>query len=255
MNSLNATLNSLDNTTQSSFDATRNLLHSLLMVENNPNKDFADRLKVAMKEAKLKTKDIQAIAEVTYEMARRYVNGVALPRSEKMEALAARLGVDVGWLQFGTGSKDAIFPREPDDDEYALIPQYSALGECGTGNMNEHVEVRGQISFKKDWLARMGLNPKYLTAIYADGDSMYPTITDEAVVLLDHSQADAPKEGKVYAIQRHGNGLVLKRLFRTSQGWIYRSDNSNKAMHPDLEPLPDDKIIGRVVWQGGNGGL
>lgn len=225
------------------------------MVENEQYKDFADRLKEAMHDSNLKIKDVQEIASVSYEMARRYTLGKALPRTDKMEMLAIALGVDAGWLQYGTGNRQTTFPRTPSEDEYTLIPHYSAIGECGTGNLNEHVEVDGSLSFRKDWLYSMGLNPNNLVAIHADGDSMYPTITEGAVVLLDRNQAANPIEGKVYAIQRQGNGLVIKRMFRNALGWMYKSDNQNKMMYPDLEPLAEDIVIGRVVWQGGNGGL
>src|SRR5690606_12532580 len=39
--------------------------------------------------------------KVTYEMARRYTLGVAMPRDDKLVAIAQRLGVQTAWLKFG----------------------------------------------------------------------------------------------------------------------------------------------------------
>lgn len=53
--------------------------------------------------------DINRLAEAahtTYEMARRYAEGVAIPRPDKLAAIAAWLGVSPGELAWGeTGAK------------------------------------------------------------------------------------------------------------------------------------------------------
>lgn len=178
------------------------------------------------------------------------------PRRNRLVALCTLLNVKPSWVLTGINQPEyKLLEAKVSNDEYAFIPQYSALGGCGDGVTNDHVEINGTISFKKKWLSSMGLKPQYLSVIYADGDSMYPTIASDAVVLVDHSQAKSFIEGKVYVIRRDGDSLIIKRLFNTQNGWIYRSDNPNKSMYPDLEPLCNDDIIGRVVWQGGCSGL
>lgn len=139
----------------------------------------------------------------------------------------------------------------PSDDEYALIPQYSAKGACGPAYHNGHVEVRGGLAFKRDWLARLGLRPENLSVIAASGESMAPTIQDGEVLLIDHSDAE-PRDGKVFALAR-GDELVVKRLARDfAGGWIVRSDNPDKTRHGDMQVADTAlRIVGRVVWRGG----
>lgn len=152
-------------------------------------------------------------------------------------------------------NNDEDFPKPPNEKDYVLIPQYTAKGECGQGDLNEHVEIKGELAFKKEWLQKSGLSQKNLEALYAKGDSMFPTITDGAAVLVDHSKT-SPIENKVFLIHRSGNGLIIKRLVRDREGgWVYQSDNTNKSQFPDMYPLDEDDIRGRVVWQGGMGGL
>lgn len=145
--------------------------------------------------------------------------------------------------------------HSPSSDDYALIPQYSAHGECGEGALNEHVEVNGGLAFKRDWLRRMGAKPQHLFVIYACGSSMEPYIFEGDVVLFDSSDTE-PRDRQVYAIRRPDGSLSIKRMAQQISGnWLIRSDNQDKTRYPDEEVSPtsmhDIPIVGRVIWRGG----
>lgn len=139
--------------------------------------------------------------------------------------------------------------------DYALIPQHSAQGSAGNGQMNDHVEVVGGLVFKRAWLKRMNLREHNLQVIYVQGHSMEPTVCDSDVVLIDHSQT-TPQDGRIYLLRKHDSELIIKRLIQTmTGGWIIRSDNDDKRTFPD-QPISDSEIdqvqiIARVVWHGG----
>lgn len=144
----------------------------------------------------------------------------------------------------------------PSSDDYALIPQYSAQGHCGEGLLNDHVEVKGGLAFKRDWLRRMGAKPQHLFVIYATGSSMEPFIFDGDVVLFDSSDTE-PRDRQVYAIRRPDGGVSIKRMAQQISGsWLIRSDNSDKARYPDEEvsaaSMHEVPIMGRVIWRGGS---
>jgi hypothetical protein len=61
--------------------------------------DFSRRLQKAAREKGLGIADIQRGLKVTYEMARRYWEGIAKPR--RVPALATLLDVDPAWLEYG----------------------------------------------------------------------------------------------------------------------------------------------------------
>lgn len=74
----------------------------LPMVESEiKHPDFAKRLGEAMQAAGVSVTDLKNHLSVTYEMARRYTLGVAMPRDDKLVAIAQRLGVQTAWLKFG----------------------------------------------------------------------------------------------------------------------------------------------------------
>ncbi|SEI17090.1 Phage repressor protein C, contains Cro/C1-type HTH and peptisase s24 domains [Pseudomonas asplenii] len=142
-----------------------------------------------------------------------------------------------------------------DDPSYAGVTQLSARAAAGTGADNSHVEIRGVLAFKSDWLRANRLNPKALDVIYAEGDSMDPTINSGDVLLIDRSKFE-PRDGQIYALQSESNGTIVKRLVKSEiDGWIIRSDNPDKKRYGD-ETLRDGeinevRIIGRVIWRGG----
>lgn len=145
---------------------------------------------------------------------------------------------------------------EPElDGSYAFIPQYDAKAAAGLGSENPHVEIRSTLAFKRNWLRSKGVKPEHLIVIYADGQSMQPTINDQDVLLVDRSKVD-PVDRSVFVLSS-GEGAIVKRLIQSPIGtWTLRSDNEDKDEHPDRYFLRSDgnehRIIGQVIWRGGD---
>ena len=226
---------------------------------------LAQRIKEALEDAGKIPADLARACQITPTSVSNWMTGEtkSLKSGTAMRA-AEFLGVSQMWLAEGRGPKrpqDAKVSAPgadrgealpiPSDDDYALIPQYSARAACGPAYHNGHVEVRGGLAFKRDWLARMGLRPENLSVIAANGESMAPTIHDGEVLLIDHSDTE-PQDGKVFALAR-GDEMVVKRLVRDFMGgWVVRSDNSDKARFGDFHVSDSAiRIVGRVVWRGG----
>lgn len=174
-------------------------------------------------------------------------------------SIAKVCGVDALWLEKGQGEMvakastgtDVLYA--PSESDYALINQYSAAGECGGGYLNDHVELRDGLAFKRDWLARIGAKAENLAVIYATGDSMEPYIFDGDVVLFDTSDTE-PKHGQVFVVRRPDHSVSIKRLVQQLTGdWVIKSDNPDrtdeKVSADTIHELP---FVGRVIWRGGN---
>lgn len=142
------------------------------------------------------------------------------------------------------------------DDRYAFIPQYDAKAAAGLGSENPHVEIRSTLAFKRDWLRVKGVNPKNLIVIYAEGQSMCPTVDDHDVLLIDTSKVE-PVDGQVFVLSSTYNGAIVKRLIKSVLStWIIRSDNEDKDQYPDRilsrDEINEHRILGRVIWRGGD---
>ncbi|OPB08178.1 LexA family transcriptional regulator [Pseudomonas synxantha] len=173
-------------------------------------------------------------------------------KAENLFLFARATGFSAQWLAEGIGD---MYEADALAESHVLIPQFTAKGSAGSGHTNHHVEIRGGLMFKRDWLTRMGLREKNLKVIYCAGMSMFPTITDEDVLLIDEAQRE-PLNGRIYAIQRPDGDISIKRFVHTlTNGWIIRSDNEDKRAYPDENATDTDighlLIIGRAVWHAG----
>lgn len=174
-------------------------------------------------------------------------------------SIAKICGVDALWLEKGRGEMLATTPTgagtlySPKESDYALIRQYSAVGECGGGYLNDHVELSEGLAFKRDWLARIGAKAENLAVIYATGDSMEPYIFDGDVVLFDTSDTQ-PKHGQVYVVRRPDSSVSIKRLVQHLTGdWVIKSDNPDRSEERvSAETIHELPFVGRVIWRGGN---
>ena len=174
-------------------------------------------------------------------------------------SIAKICGVDALWLEKGRGEMLATASAgtgtlySPKESDYALIRQYSAVGECGGGYLNDHVELSEGLAFKRDWLARIGAKAENLAVIYATGDSMEPYIFDGDVVLFDTSDTQ-PKHGQVYVVRRPDSSVSIKRLVQHLTGdWVIKSDNPDRSEERvSAETIHELPFVGRVIWRGGN---
>ncbi|AIR90496.1 LexA family transcriptional regulator [Pseudomonas cremoricolorata] len=141
------------------------------------------------------------------------------------------------------------------DEFYAFIPQYDAKAAAGLGSENPHVEIQSTLAFKRNWLRSKGAKPEHLIVMYADGQSMQPTINHKDVLLVDRSKIE-PVDSSVFVLTS-ADGAIVKRLVQAPLGqWILRSDNSDKHTHGDrmygASQGNEHRIIGQVIWRGGD---
>lgn len=181
-------------------------------------------------------------------------------RGKNLLAAANFFGVLPQWLETGrlpmypTGKEAPGATDEP--DAYAFIRQMSLEVACGNGQQPEHIVVKSTLAFRRDWLARKGLNPETLEVYEAKGSSMSPHIEDGDALLVDVSVA-APKSGECWVFwqQELSHPRIKRLVFRENGDVVIRSDSSDKSQFPD-EIVPaaicrNLRMVGRVVWRGG----
>lgn len=229
------------------------------MVFSILNMEFSDRVKARIKEIGISSAELAEKVGVSKGAVTHWTNGTNQAGGKRLVDLAKALECLPDWLVSGKGpmkpATDERLEGSPSDKDYALIPQYYAHGASGNGFLNDHVEITGGLAFKRDWLKRMSLREENLRVLYNHGDSNWPTLSDDEVLLVDISKCE-PSTGKMFAMYDPDNAVIIKRLIRDmAGGWIIRSDNQDKTRYPDM-PISDEsmrgvEIIGRVVWRGG----
>jgi transcriptional regulator with XRE-family HTH domain len=132
------------------------------------------------------------------------------------------------------------------------LPFYEVKASAGDGVLVEAERQTHLISFKPEWLNKeIGVNANDVFLMLVDGDSMYPTLKNGAMIMVN-KHFNGLSDG-VY-VMRHEQNLLVKRLQMLPNGIIkVKSDNAlYEPWEINKENLDgtDIEIIGRVVWSG-----
>ena len=135
---------------------------------------------------------------------------------------------------------------------YVYLPLYDVHASAGNGHAMDAEAVTDVLAFKEDWIRReLRASPSDLNLIYVQGDSMEPDLRAGDIVLLDHTDTRASREG-FYVIRMDG-ALLVKQLQRLPGG-IVKVISRNAAYEPFtvtvamVEEPNGFAVIGRVVW-------
>ena len=177
---------------------------------------------------------------------RNILNG-AMPRLDSLLRIANAAGVSVEWLATG---KESSKSQSEFEEEFALIPGYNVQVAAGHGSLAGDESPTRELAFRRKWLRFRGLNEKDLALVFAKGDSMEPTISDNETVMVDTSERKL-RDGHIYVI-RNGDHLLVKRIQTLwNDGVQLLSDNKEyppqEISSADLENM---EVIGKVVWVG-----
>lgn len=195
----------------------------------------------------------------TYRAYENGQNGFA-----KLAPLFARkLGVSAEWLIEGGEEPAGPVPAKPAPQAVALSPDLLPTRDASAGetvaiqrldlslsmgagtNIDDYIEV-DTVSFDVGWLRSLTpSHPGMLRLVSGIGDSMFPTLLDTDVMILDTSQRMLNMQDRIYAISLYGAG-ALKRLRAVGKGRILViSDN---PVIEDQEVDADDiTIAGRLI--------
>ncbi|MBP1130488.1 MULTISPECIES: helix-turn-helix domain-containing protein [Serratia] len=133
-------------------------------------------------------------------------------------------------------------------DEFALIPGYRVQVSAGHGTVGDTgTEPCRHLAFRRKWMRYRGFKEGELVVVWAKGDSMEPTISNNNTLLINTAKT-RPTDGNIYVI-RQEDMLWVKRIQVLLDGsWLLISDNSS---YKPLEIKPDSmhnlQVIGQVV--------
>ena len=130
------------------------------------------------------------------------------------------------------------------------VPFYEVSAAAGSGALVLSEEVRSLVSFDTSFLRNeLHVDPKQIFLMLVSGDSMTPTLNNNAVIMINQ-EIDSFNDD-VYVIRIDGS-LLVKRLQILPNGVIkVKSDNKDYDTYEinkkDFESS-DYELIGRVIW-------
>jgi transcriptional regulator with XRE-family HTH domain len=170
--------------------------------------------------------------------------GVAGPRLDIAAKIADSLGVSLDWLVYGRGDG-------PDAAAGIVkVPRFDGTLSAGAGSWNEGRNRLDDMPFTAAFLRKRlhRTSTKGLCVLEARGDSMEPTISDGALLLIDED--DIRFDDGVYAFVLDDVARV-KRFRKLMDAVTLISDN---PVYPPETIVGEDQakiqMIGHVLWVG-----
>ncbi len=162
--------------------------------------------------------------------------------------IAAYLGISEALL--GGPAQRVAVPTRARGRDMVLVPKLAIGASAGAGASVEGEAVEGEVAFDPKWLRGLGADPRALSIIRVEGDSMAPTLNDGDDILVDGGDAAARLRDGIYVL-RMDDALMVKRVARApGPGRIsVISDNGHYRSWDDL-PMAAVQLVGRVVWTG-----
>ncbi|CAA0097801.1 putative HTH-type transcriptional regulator [BD1-7 clade bacterium] len=200
-------------------------------------------------------KQLAKMTGVSESQLHRYVSDDHDLKLTVLLAMAEAGGVNLLWLATGEGPRsmdDSGVVAVPKDElaEFALIPGYDIQVSAGHGAFPDSEQPTRRLAFRHRWLKFRGLSENDLVLVYASGDSMEPTISNNNTLMVDTSDTKL-LDGSVYVIRHDGHLLVKRTQYAPGQGvWLISDNKQYEKLLVNIDETPDMEVVGRVVWIG-----
>lgn len=219
---------------------------------------WAARLKEARGFYDDSQKQMAARLGVPYRTYQGWENRVAPPKPEALNRLV-ELGFSADWLLRGvqpmrrqTGEMfEALVEIEREEGPGGVVdvPLFTSTRAAAGGGAVIEAEAVRMVSFDEAMLRReLGVAPRELALIAAEGESMEPTIRAGELLLFDRSEhGKRPRDG-IFIVRLEGS-MMVKRL-QPMPGLTIAVSSENPAFQPfviRLDEATDFEILGRVV--------
>ena len=182
---------------------------------------------------------------------RGYLRGVSYPTIDRLNKIAITTNTSMAWL-VGEESDVQEAPAsyvlsDALQDEFALISGYQVQVSAGHGTSSQgEQEPYQHLPFPRKWLRKRGFYENELAIVWCKGDSMEPTISDSATLVV-HLGRTRPIDGRIYVV-RNDDQLWVKRLQVRPDAWVLISDNT---IYPPMTIKKHEQhtfeVIGQVV--------
>ncbi len=224
---------------------------------------FCDRLSLVIGDESICSFALRA--NLSPPVIKKYVENDSTPNVERLVAIAEAAGVTVEWLATGKGPKypngiiesghqqimegrcGAYKANNDFLSEFALIPGYNVQVSAGWGcEGSDELEPTRYLAFRRRWLKWRGFSENDLTLVWAKGDSMDTTISDNDTLLV-HMKRNQPTDGNIFVIRNH-NQLWVKRVQVMPNSWLLLSDNKvYQSIEVPMDEQHNFQVIGQVV--------
>lgn len=200
---------------------------------------------------------VSKAAEVPVSSLDRYLAAKSEAPSLTLGRIARACSVTVDAILYGAGPFPMIQRQEQamaliDDENFVRVPFLEVRASAGRGRASLPAETVAaeHFLFSRSWLRSLGIAPRHAELLQAQGDSMYPTIHDADLMLIDRGYGEVI-HGKIYALVVAGLVVVKRVHYLAGGGMVLLSDNERYPSETiRREDVGDLNFQGRVAWYG-----
>lgn len=206
-------------------------------------KSLSERIKSSRLESGLTQSELGSQCGVSRAAVALWENGDT--KSLKVDSLikaSKALKKSFIWLAQGKG------PEQGDPTD--LFDEISPL----IANSEEQPSFLKSLTFRSDWLERMGLEAEYLRTLEMNSAAMEGDIRPDDIMFVDirSSSMESVENGAIYVIQVSESVLVKKAFAQELGGLVLQSTKEGfEPIKLSADELENVSILGRVVWAGG----
>lgn len=227
--------------------------------------NFSDRLAVAISGESVHA--FSKRAGIPDSTVRAYLSG-SMPGLDKLIVLAEAANVTLDWLvaergpmrpsiaqaqATAAGLPSVDLPAGYAPAGFVAVPKIDIRPSAGPGSLVVHNESEPDIlGFREDWLRRIGVSPKFARLMVAKGDSMWDTIADGDLMIVDVSVREIVEEA-IYVLV-YGGLVRLKRVQMLRSGFLLLKSDNPRYQDEQVPLAEREELIieGRVRWAGGS---
>ncbi|UXT99418.1 XRE family transcriptional regulator [Agrobacterium tumefaciens] len=136
--------------------------------------------------------------------------------------------------------------------DFVNLPQYDVRASAGRGLIPINEMPVSQTAFERSFLRSLGGAPDFCFMMWAAGDSMLPTINDNALLIVDSSQ-NIVDHGRIYVFAV-GSGVLVKRAKWRMDGTLELTSDNVDGNYPvetfHADRVEDLTVVGRVIFIG-----
>ncbi|MDF7670081.1 S24 family peptidase [Orbaceae bacterium ESL0721] len=170
---------------------------------------------------------------------RDYLSGKTYPSLNRLAIIAQKCHIPIEWLVTGKGECRLLPETEKKGCIY--IPIYN------TKDSDTSISPIEQLPFDASWMKYRGFNYEDLMAVWVNGDSMEPTISNHDIIVINKSHSK-PLDGYLYAVQ-YDDQLLVKRIQNQGHNLALLSDNSKYPIIVlSKNEMQNFKILGFAVY-------
>lgn len=210
------------------------------------------RLKQIKRELNLTAAQLAEMLKIPARTIGGYERDEAPPNQKFLNALIEVLHIDVNWFLTGRGNKylDENYSGNADCFDIPVRGDVNASMGYGVTVYNESRTAGYSIS--KKLASDLGISRSRTEMIFAQGDSMLPTIEGGDSLLVDHSRKEI-YDGKIYCVRIDGQ-LYAKRLQKIPPNTVRIVSDNEKYRSFEIDFSKDIdfdfEVIGEIRWWG-----